>query len=182
MEIVLIRHGKPTGAIYPRITASGFADWVRKYDQSGIVVGNLPEPNEMNKYENHYIISSDLKRAVESVQIYFNKSPEQKFNIFRELEIPRYKLPFNLKASTWLILNRILWTLGFKGTSESHSSAKKRALIASEQLIELANQHDKVVLVSHGYINFYIRRALSKKGWNLKEKSQKYWGITRLET
>ena len=44
MEIVLIRHGKPTGAIYPRVSASGFADWVRKYDQSGIVVDNQPDP------------------------------------------------------------------------------------------------------------------------------------------
>ncbi|MEI8703737.1 hypothetical protein [Pseudoalteromonas sp. B62] len=73
MEIVLIRHGKPTGAIYPRVSASGFTDWVRKYDQSGIVAGNLPELDEMNKYENHYIVSSDLKRAVESAQICFNK-------------------------------------------------------------------------------------------------------------
>ncbi len=182
MEIVLIRHGKPKGAIYPRVTASGFADWVRKYDQSGIVEGDQPESNDMKKYQAYYMVSSDLKRAVESAHICFNKSPSQKYSLFRELEIPRYKLPFNLKASSWLVLNRLLWMLGFKGTSESHSSAKKRILIACEELIELAKRHDKVVLVSHGYLNFYIRRALSKKGWSLKERSQKYWGITRLET
>lgn len=182
MEIVLIRHGKPTGAIYPRVTASGFADWVRKYDQSGIVEGDQPEANVMDKYQAYYIVSSDFKRAVESVHLCFNKSPSQEYSLFRELEVPRYKLPFKLKVSTWLVLNRLLWVLGFKGTSESHSSAKKRVSVACEQLIELANKHDKIVLVSHGYINFYIRRALSKKGWILKEKSQQYWGVTRFET
>lgn len=136
----------------------------------------------MDKYHAHYIVSSDLKRAVESTQICFKKLPAQKLNIFRKLEIPRYKLPFYLKTSTWLILNRVLWTLGFKGSFESHTSAKRRALIATEQLILLANKHDKVVLVGHGYMNFYIRRSLSKKGWNLKEKSRRYWGVTRLET
>ncbi|WP_426369878.1 histidine phosphatase family protein [Pseudocolwellia sp. HL-MZ7] len=182
MEIILIRHGKPTGAIYPRVNASGFANWVRKYDQSGIVTGSFPESDILSTFKGHYIVSSSLKRAIESTQICFKKMPSETSNIFRELEIPRYKLPFTLKASNWLYLNRILWTLGVKCSSESYQSAKKRAAAASEQLIKLANKHNKVVLVSHGYINFFIRRHLSKNGWHLKEQSRNYWGVTRLET
>ena len=182
MEIVLIRHGKPTAATYPCVNASGFANWVRKYNHSGIAFGNQPENDMSDKFTEHYIVSSNLKRAIQSTQICFNKMPSETFKIFREMEIPRYKLPFTLKASYWLYLNRILWTCGLKGSFESYSAAKKRAKIAGDKLIELANEHDKVVVVSHGYVNFFIRRYLSSNGWNLKEKSSQYWGITRLKT
>jgi len=181
MEIVLIRHGKPTGAVYPRMNAKGFAKWVRNYNQSGIVIGTQPKNNMARDFNEHYVVSSDLKRAIDSAHICFNNKPSQTYRVFREMEIPRYKLPFTLKASTWLYLNRVLWTLGLKGSFESYSAAKKRAEVASQQLIELANKHDKVVVVSHGYINFFIRRYLSKNGWDLTEKSSKYWGITRLK-
>lgn len=180
MEIVLIRHGKPTAAIYPRVSAAEFTNWVRNYNHSGIDSDSFPDAKILKNYRNHYIVSSDLKRAIESAQICFPHMSASINNIFRELEIPRYKLPFTLKASHWLYLNRILWTCGFKGAFESFSAAKKRAQVASKQLITLAEQHNKVVVVSHGYINFYIRKNLLQMGWDLKEKSNQYWGVTRL--
>ena len=182
MEIVLIRHGKPTGAIYPKVNAKGFSDWVRKYDESGIVESSRPENNLALKFSEHTVISSDLKRAIESAQICFNNSPTATFKVLRELEIPKYKLPLTLKASNWLYLNRVLWTLRVNGTSESYREAQKRSRVASELLIKLALKHDKVIVFSHGYINFFIRRYLSKKGWAIQEKSNKHWGVTRLKT
>lgn len=181
MEIVLIRHGRPTSAVYPQVNASEFASWVRKYNHSGIAAGSYPNPDTLERFRKHYIISSDLKRAVESTQICFGQAPCKTDRIFREMEIPRYKLPFILKASNWLYLNRVLWTCGLKGSFESYLSAKKRATQASEQLVSLAKKRNKVVVVSHGYINFFIRRNLSQMGWRLTEKSNQHWGVTRLE-
>ena len=182
MEIVLIRHGKPTGAIYPRVNAKGFYHWVKAYDDAGIMLDSQPENNFASTFNDYYLVSSDLKRAIESAHIGFNKRPSETFNVLREITIPHYNLPFTLKTSTWLYLNRVLWTLGIKGSSESYSAAKKRAITASKQLIKLAVEHDKVVVVSHGYLNFFIRRYLLKQGWCLKEKSSCYWGITRLKS
>ena len=93
---------------------------------------------------------------------------------------PRYKIPFRLNAWTWVYLCRVLWMLGLKGQFESFTIAKKRAELAADELITLATKKDKVIVFSHGYINFYIRKSLVKKGWKLTEKSSDYWGLTKL--
>ena len=87
-----------------------------------------------------------------------------------------------LKASNWLYLNRVLWTLRVNGSSESYREAKIRSRVASELLIELAIKHDKIIVFGHGYINFFMKRYLSKNGWVIQEKSNQHWGVTRLKT
>lgn len=42
MQIVLIRHGKPDAAVNPRLTASGFAQWVRKLNKSIVRMDSVP--------------------------------------------------------------------------------------------------------------------------------------------
>ncbi len=96
------------------------------------------------------------------------------------MEIPRYKLPFKLKAWTWVYLNRILWMLGKKGSFESYSHAKQRAELASTTLINLVKEQKTVVLFGHGYMNYHIRKSLISKGWLLECKNSDFWGITRL--
>jgi broad specificity phosphatase PhoE len=180
MEIVLIRHGRPVAATYPRVNASEFGAWVRAYNHSGVATDSRPPASLAPSIRSHYVVSSTLKRAVESTQICLGQEPRERLTLLRELEIPRYKLPFNIKASSWLYLNRILWTFGLKGPFESYSDAKKRAEAASLHLVKLAKQHEKLVIFSHGYLNFYMRRCLVRQGWQLKAKSSQYWGVTRL--
>lgn len=179
MEIILIRHGKPTSATNPRLSASEYANWIRRYNRSDIAVDSRPniEPIDCNQY---FIISSDLKRAQHSASIYTVKAPSLVDKLYREMEIPRYKIPFRLNAWTWVYLCRVLWMLGLKGQFESFIIAKKRAELAADGLITLATKKDKVIVFSHGYINFYIRKSLVKKGWKLTEKSSDYWGLTKL--
>lgn len=71
---------------------------------------------------------------------------------------------------------------GLKGSFESYRLAKVRAELAADELIELATVKGKVVLFGHGYLNLYIRKALMKKGWLLKSKSNAFWGVTSLES
>ncbi|MGY5452561.1 histidine phosphatase family protein [Agarivorans sp. MS3-6] len=181
MEILLVRHGRPSAAVYPRVNASGFVRWVRRYHHSGIASDSFPKAQRLSDYSDYYVVSSDLKRAMESTLIFLNQRPTETSKIYREMEIPRYKLPLVLTASHWLYLNRLLWTLGFKGPFESYSEAKYRAQEAAHQLVSLAETHNKVMLFSHGYLNFHIRRYLCKAGWQLTEKSSQHWGITRLQ-
>lgn len=180
MEIVLVRHGKPTGTVYPKVNAKGFAEWVKEYDRSGIIETSKPDKEIALKYAEHYMISSDLTRAIKSAEICFNKKPEQTLNILKEIEIPKYKLPFILKVSTWLILNRVLWTLRINGCSESYSEATKRSKTASQLLANFTNTQGKTIVFGHGYMIYFIRKNLVKSGWSITEKSNRYWGVTRL--
>jgi broad specificity phosphatase PhoE len=180
MEIILIRHGKPTSASSPAINACDYTKWIRRYNFSDVAQDSRPESvNE--RYKSFYIVSSDFKRAIHSANLYIGKEPEEVSEIYREMEIPRYKLPCKLKAMTWVYLCRALWVLGFKGHFESYHSAKIRAELATEQLIQLAKEKDNVVLFGHGYMNLHIRKALIRKGWSVKCKDNSFWGVSSLK-
>jgi len=180
MEIILIRHGKPTSATNPVINACEYTKWIRRYNFSDVAQDSRPE-NINEQYKDFHIVSSDFKRAIHSANLYVGKDPEEISELYREMEIPRYKLPFKLNAMTWVYLCRALWMLGYNGSFESYRSAKVRAEFASEKLIQLAKEKDKVVLFGHGYMNLYIRKALIRKGWFLNCKDNSFWGISSLE-
>ena len=181
MEIILIRHGKPTSADNPIVNACGYTKWIRRYNYSNVDKNSRPESIN-NQYKSFYTLSSDLKRAIHSANIYAGKHPEEINKLYREMEIPRYKFPFQLKAWNWVYLSRLLWMLGVKGSFESFKEAKLRAEVAATQLIEVAKSQDKIVLFGHCYMNRYIRKSLIQKGWVLNSKSNSYWGVTSLET
>lgn len=180
MKIVLVRHGKPTSADNQVVDAVNFTKWVRRYNFSDVADNSRPEIIS-NKYKSYYIVSSDFVRAIHSASIYTEKSPEVISRLYREMEIPRYKLPFKLRAMTWVYLNRVLWMLGLKGSFESYSQAKIRAELAADSLIKLAEDKGDVILFGHGYLNLHIRKVLIKKGWRLNAKSNDYWGVSSLE-
>jgi broad specificity phosphatase PhoE len=180
MEIILIRHGKPTSADNPVIDVCEYTHWIRRYNASDVAKNSRPK-NINEHYKYFYTVSSDLKRAIHSAGIYVGKSPEKIDKLYREMEIPRYKFPLKLKAWNWVYFSRILWMLGVKGSFESFKKAKQRADKAADKLIEIAQQQDKVVLFGHGFMNRYIRKSLIKKGWVLNSKSNAYWGVTSFE-
>lgn len=179
MEITLIRHGKPKSADNLLVNASGYAKWIRHYNFSDVALNSRPESIEQ-RFKSFYSISSDLIRAVHSANIYLDEHPKQIDKLYREMEIPRYKLPFTLKTWHWVFVTRVLWMAGLKGVFESFSEGKKRADVAADELIEIARSKDKVILFGHGYMNRYIRKSPIKKGWQLNVKSNKYWGVTNL--
>jgi len=182
MEITLIRHGKPTSASNPIVNARGYIHWIKQYKHSDVAKNSRPETVN-DSYKSCMVVSSDLTRAIHSANIYLDKPPEIIDKLYREMEIPRYKLPFTLKAWNWLYLSRILWIIGYKGPFESFKQAKERADLATNKLIDIAqSQKDKkLVLFGHGFMNRYIRKSLMQKGWQLHTKSNAYWGVTSLK-
>ncbi len=176
-----MRHGHPRNSENKTVNSAGFANWVKNYNQSLVSEGSAPNPEYQIKYSNYYLISSDLPRAIHSCIIFAGRSPEHKSKIFREMEIPRFKLPFTLNAWTWVYLNRVLWMLGKKGEFESYLQAKVRAKAAYEELIKIATKHEKIILFSHGYLILHMRKYLRKKGFIQKQKSNSYWGVSVFE-
>ena len=181
MEIILIRHGKPTSANNPIINAHEYIKWIRRYNSSDVAKNSRPEYIN-DRYKSFYVVSSDLKRAIHSANIYVKRSPEETDKLYREMEIPRYRLPLQLSAWHWVCVSRLLWMLGYKGSFESFKQAKERADLAAVTLIKIAQSQEKIVLFGHGYMNRYIRKSLIKKGWLLNAKSSAYWGVTTLES
>ena len=180
MKICLIRHGKPIAAINPKLSASGFATWVRHYNQSNIASYSLPPPEFKQSFTSSFIVTSDLPRAIDSAYVCLNKQPDLILKEVREMEIPRYKLPFTLHAYTWLIFNRILWFLGFSGRVESFKCAKTRARNIARELHQLAIKHNNVVVFGHGLMNRYIAKELHKLGGDHKRKGKGYWSMIEL--
>ena len=109
MEIVIIRHGKPTGAINPKLSATGFAQWVRDYNKSKVDPKSLPPESLINIFNSYLVVASDLPRSIDSVGLCTGKDPDLKLKNLREIDIPRYKLPFFIKAYTWLLISRVFW-------------------------------------------------------------------------
>lgn len=97
------------------------------------------------------------------------------------MDIPSHKFPFEFKAYTWLLINRILWLLGFSGKVESFKVAKIRAKSSAEKLHGLATLHGKIAVFGHGLMNKYMAKELSKLGWSSTSKGKKYWRAIKLK-
>ena len=179
MEIVLIRHGRPASAVNHRVNAAQYRQWIAHYDAS--LVADDSRPLRVDAALNQaFLVSSDLPRARHSCEIYTSRQPDLSLPLYREMEIPHYPLPLNVRAMTWVYLCRAIWMLGKSGPFESFSQAKQRAEIAAKGLAKLAAKEGKVVLFGHAVLHMYIRKALCRQGWQRQEKSNDYWGLSRL--
>ncbi|MFC3120467.1 hypothetical protein [Agaribacter flavus] len=176
---MLIRHGKPSSADSPSLCASGYLKWLRRYNKSDVMIHSRPK-NIEEEFKRYYSVSSDFTRAVHSAEIYTGTLPNEVDIVYREMDIPYYRLPFKLKPMTWVYLCRALWILGLKGNFESYDDAKQRALLVSNNLENLAQTKGAVVQFGHGYMNLHVRGILRKRGWTLMEKSNNFWGVSHL--
>ncbi|GEA12020.1 histidine phosphatase family protein [Alteromonas sp. KUL49] len=177
-EIILIRHGKPLSAKNDKLNAAGFARWVKDYGHSELDPANYPA-SKSNLFPS-LVISSSFKRAKLSAEYYIGEKPELVLSELKEMDIPYYRLPFTLKAWHWVFLNRFLWILGIKGPFESFSQAKARVKGAASILHKASQSHERIVVFGHGMSNRYLRIYLKQLGWQVNEKSNSYWGISKL--
>jgi len=182
MEIILVRHGQPKHNVNSTISAAGFSQWVRAYNKSDVSCESIPPVYLLNKLTNFFVVSSDLNRAIHSAVLCVDKTPDLMLKELREMDIPRFKLPLQLKANHWLILSRVFWLLNFHGQVESFKQAKYRAKLAASKLVDLANVHGKVVFFGHGLINQYVAKELISLGWDGRCKKQDYWGVMEFKT
>lgn len=180
MEIVLIRHGRPVAATNPKLDVSQYIDWIEAYRISAVAEDSHPSYSN-EQFKEHFILSSDLVRAVHSCQILMAKEPDVIAPIFREMDIPHYNLGIRLKAWTWVYVSRLLWFCGVKGNFESFQQGKNRAALAANELVSAAQKHGKVMLFGHGVTIHFIRKELRKRGWLVEQKSQDYWGVNKLK-
>jgi len=166
MQIVLVRHGKPS-IESSRIPAHDLARWARAYNRAGIDPAH-PPPSRARTLAAAAActVSSDLPRAVESLRMLDPERPAPAEGVFREADLP--KMPttlLRLDPMVWAAVAHVGWWLGMPGEKESASGARHRARAASQRLSALATEHGSVLLVGHGIFNTLIAGELRAAGW-----------------
>lgn len=125
------------------------------------------------------VITSDLKRSVESAKLLNPNLKAISIPLFRETELPvpsAKLLGLKLNPSIWAVILRCLWFCGYSMGCESLSYAKQRAQKASKLLNEYAQKNKSVALVGHGFFNMLIAKELKKWVGKAKEKRIQYTG------
>lgn len=176
MQITLLRHGKPEFELTGKVRANELGEIVRSYDMSGII--GTPPVEAINQIQAHdIVVCSDLPRSIQSAKALGVTEIHSANSIFREINIPYFSnSSIKLPVKTWLIILRGLWFLGFAKNGESQLAARMRAKQATQELIQIAQQYGSVLLVGHGFNNYFVARQLLSLNWTgPKKPASNYW-------
>jgi len=171
MKIILVRHAKVLLTKAKAIHASEMAAFIRAYDTADI---DKTEPEsaalEVMVREGAVLACSALKRSVESLGV-LGRTPDEVDAVFNEAEVPELHIRWlKLSPKVWLILGRFLSFSGVGLYGKSMQKSRTRAEKAAEKLMALAEEHDSVLLVGHGGMNWLISKVLQRKGWKEEKK------------
>jgi broad specificity phosphatase PhoE len=177
MEIVLARHGRPKFKQRTWVTPRQISDWIRAYDEGGVLVEEVPRQIRAKAAQCGWIVSSPLPRCVQSAAALVPLQKIDPEDVFREAGLPHSMLRFpRLSVSLWTVLFRAAWFCGYSANSESLHLAKSRAHSAAIRLIELAEVHQSVFVMGHGIMTALIAKELTLKGWvGPKRPAHAYW-------
>lgn len=176
MQITIVRHGKPDFNWKRSVKENELGNLVKDYDAAGII--DLPPENLKSLVNQHnYIVCSNLPRSIQSAKAIGARKIHLSDSIFKEMSIPHLnQMKIKLPVKVWAVLLRVLWFIGFSKNTESISIAKNRAKQAAQKLIELANKHESILLVGHGFTNHYIAKELLANNWaGSSSPGKKYW-------
>jgi len=182
--IILVRHGKPALSRRVRIDRHGYVSWWAAYGESGLAPGERA-PAELAQLarDADLFVASPLPRAAGTAKALCGGREIIVDEVFVEAPLPSPPIPFvRLRPTTWGVLSRIFWWLGYAGKGESRRHAKIRALQAADQLIALARGRRLVVLCGHGWFNRMTRKVLRQRGWQCAyDGGDSYWAYRRYE-
>lgn len=174
MKIILVRHGKPLFDERKWLKGSEFSLWVEKYNLSGV-----QEEDSYPIHRNSLVVTSDLKRSIDSARLLRPNVKVISDPLFREVELPVMNSGLKLSPRVWTVFLRLLWLSGYSKGCESYRDARRRSVAASDKLVEWARTHDSIMLVGHGFFNTLIAKELLKHGWKGKKRAgAKHWSST----
>lgn len=176
--ITLARHGPVDVSWHSRIPGCNFAGFLDDFRAAGIVPTSIPSLEACREArEARSLICSDLRRAVESMQLVAPGRHYRRETLFREADVPApFRTSIRLRAATWAMLARVLWYTRKWPGIESPRESRERAERAADILEGLAVQDGPVFLLGHGYFNAAIMRQLRRRGWcGPKFPNTRYW-------
>jgi broad specificity phosphatase PhoE len=181
--LILVRHGKPALSRKVRLTGPGFRAWWVKYDEGGLKVPQRA-PKRVGEWAKtaDVVLSSPLRRALESAEIAADRAPDALLPELVEAALPSPNLgPLTFRPKTWGTIARIIWWLGYSDGMESRSEARARAEAACDALEAYAAGGKTVYVQGHGWFNRMVKGSLMKRGWKLKSQNgDLHWSRRRL--
>ncbi|MBO1005088.1 histidine phosphatase family protein [Pseudogracilibacillus auburnensis] len=161
MQIGIVRHFKvnhntPKGWI----SAAEYNSWIHSYDEAEIMSMNMAN----NSWDHCY--SSDLSRAIHTARAICQSSLTITA-LLREIPIsPIVNSKLKLPLALWNGLGRLAWFMSHHSQEESKHETERRA----EDFIQMleSNEHQKVLVVSHGFFLIVLSNLLRKKGYTGK--------------
>jgi broad specificity phosphatase PhoE len=182
-QITFIRHAKVDIDNSQKIDAHSLQKWIEAYDTAPIHAESLPTQETIVLVQSaDIVLTSTLRRASDSAKVLGIEVDEQN-ELFNEANIPKVNIPFlKLKPKSWLVILRLMLLFGVGKKDASLKASKAQAKEAVQRLITLSKEHDHVVLVGHGGMNWLMSRVLIKEGWKLEGKgSHANWGTIVLK-
>jgi len=179
-QITLIRHAKVDIDNSQKIDAHSLPKWVEEYDTAPIHTESLPTQEIIVLVQSaDVVLASTLSRASDSAKV-LGVEVHEKNELFNEADIPKVNIPYvKLKPKSWLVILRLMLLLGLGKKDTSLKASKAQAKEAAKRLVELSKEHEHIVLVGHGGMNWLIGKVLVKVGWKLEGKgSHENWGVT----
>jgi len=151
--IIIVRHGKPALSRKQQMDWRGYRKWWQDYDAGGLAeTQKIPEKITKLALAADVIISSPLRRAVESAQRAAGRLPDKIWPELTEAALPSPKLgPLKFRPKTWGTFARIVWYWGWSDGMESHGAARARAEIVCDKLNVEAAGGKLVFITAHGW-------------------------------
>lgn len=179
--ILFIRHAKVDMDSSEAIYAKSLKEWESRYNDAPIVDG-LPDMALIAHIKDaDYVLSSTLRRSIDSLRL-LDVEIDEKSRLFNEAEIPVLEgRMIKLKPVYWLLLFRIFSLCGIGRWARTLKQTKEDAKLAAKRLEELSTEHEKIVMMGHGVMNWLIRKELRQNGWSIEDKEMHTnWGCTVL--
>ncbi len=163
-----------------RMPAFKFIDWINIYNASSLAESSVPDNGALAcARECNAIVSSSLQRSIDSAKALGSEKHLISDGQFIEAGLPsaNWKV-LKMFPNTWAVIFRLMWLFGYSKNAESYKEAKQRASKATTKLIELAQEHGRLLFVGHGIINRLLVKELRSRGWSgPKSPGSTYWSF-----
>jgi broad specificity phosphatase PhoE len=178
-EIFLVRHGRSAHVHAGWIDYAGFRRWREAYDAAGIDPRETP-PRDLQELARKagVVVTSDTVRAVESARLLTPDAEIVISPLLREFTL----VPPNLRR---LRLPLVAWALayGARMLMRPHEhitpAEHERASEAAQWLAGLAEEHGRVVAVTHHAFRSVLAKTLENAGWRseVPRRRSAHWGV-----
>jgi broad specificity phosphatase PhoE len=178
-RILLVRHARSSHVHDGSwMRASGVGTYEDAYDAAGIHDESHP-PDELRRIaEGATLASSDMKRAIASIERLAPGRPYEVSPLLREIRLePPTWLPLRLPLVAWDVMCAAQWTYRLR-TGAEHDFVH-RAREAVDWLARLRSESDTVVAVTHGGFRRILEVTLIARGWNATRERRAWdnWSV-----
>ena len=184
-RIILIRHGRSAHGLGSSwVDADGLQRWRTAYDAAGIAVEDAPPALVANAVGAcDLIVSSDLRRAVESAARLAPGRPVAESALLRESALPIPNVPIRLPVTAWGALATIGWGYRIMRRAFASPSELQRAARAAEWFCTLAPDAATVAVITHGVFRRLLANHLQSDGWLAVAEARNYknWSMWSVE-